>query len=156
MVGRLQTPFNLHGKSSEDNSVWANSFGYVLILESWWQMKNIIILKWDSLVLSIVSVLYGSMLLIYPQILQGYRVYDLIDDIFDNYFIGAVFIILGCLKLLGIWINNKKIKHTSLILLATVWSVFSVSFLITPPPNTVWTFSLGMAALAFGIALKEG
>ena len=103
-------------------------------------MKNIIILKWDSLVLSIVSVLYGSMLLIYPQILQGYRVYDLIDDIFDNYFIGTVFIILGCLKLLGIWINNKKIKHTSLILLATVWSVFSVSFLITPPPNTVWTF----------------
>lgn len=119
-------------------------------------MKDIIILKWDSLVLSIVSILYGSMLLIYPQILQGYRVYDLIDDIFDNYFIGAVFIILGCLKLLGIWINNKKIKHTSLILLATVWSVFSVSFLITPPPNTVWTFSLGMAALAFGIALKEG
>lgn len=120
------------------------------------RMKNIIILKWDSLVLSIVSVLYGSMLLIYPQILQGYRVYDLIDDVFDNYFIGTVFIILGCLKLIGIWINNKKIKHTSLILLATVWSVFSVSFLITPPPNTVWTFSLGMAALAFGIALKEG
>lgn len=130
--------------------------GVFYIKESRWQMKNIIILKWDSLVLSIVSVLYGSMLLIYPQILQGYRVYDLIDDIFDNYFIGTVFIILGCLKLLGIWLNNKKIKHTSLILLATVWSVFSVSFLITPPPNTVWTFSLGMAALAFGIALKEG
>lgn len=66
-------------------------------------MKNIIILKWDSLVLSIVSILYGTMLLFYPQILQGYQVYD-----------------------------------------------------SPPPPNTVWTFSLGMAALAFGIALKEG
>lgn len=119
-------------------------------------MKEIIILKWDSLVLSVVSVLYGTMLLFYPQILQGYQVYDLIDEIFDNQFIGAVFIVLGCLKLIGVWINNNKIKHGSLILLATVWSVFSVSFLITPPPNTVWTFSLGMAALAFGIALKEG
>lgn len=119
-------------------------------------MKNLIILKWDSLVLSVVSILYGMMLLFYPQILQGYRVYDLIDEIFDNQFIGAVFIILGLLKLVGIWINNKKIKHGSLIMLATVWSVFSVSFLLTPPPNTVWTFSLGMAALAFGIALKEG
>ncbi len=88
-------------------------------------MKNIIILKWDSLVLSIVSVLYGSMLLIYPQILQGYRVYDLIDDIFDNYFIGTVFIILGCLKLLGIWINNKKLS----ILLSFYWQPSGLSFL---------------------------
>ncbi|MCH4169306.1 MAG: hypothetical protein LKF42_08635 [Streptococcaceae bacterium] len=119
-------------------------------------MWRIIILKWDSLVLSIVSFMYGMMLLSFPQILGGYMVYNLIDELFDYHTIGVTFMILGFMKALGVFLNNKKIKRISLVSLAMVWSVFSVSFLLSPPPNTVWVLSLGMALLAFGIALKEG
>ncbi len=56
-------------------------------------MKNIIILKWDSLVLSIVSVFYGLQLLLHPAILQEYRVYQLVDELFDYRTISAVFMI---------------------------------------------------------------
>ena len=119
------------------------------------KIKNIIILQWDSLVLSLASIAYGVTLYINNSILQTYKVYDLIDEIFDNHAISLVFIFFGLMKLIGIFINHKKMKRVALIGLSTIWSVFSVSFIMTPPPNTVWIFSLAMAVLAFGIALRE-
>lgn len=118
-------------------------------------MKNIIILKWDSLVLSIVSVLYGLQLLLHPEILQEYRVYQLVDELFDYRAISAVFMILGFLKILGIVINNKKLKHTVLVLLTFFWTLSGVSFVLSAPPNTIGILSLAMAFLAMGIAIKE-
>ncbi|MDT2697483.1 hypothetical protein P7E43_10450 [Enterococcus gallinarum] len=118
-------------------------------------MKNIIILKWDSLVLSIASVFYGLQLLLHPEILQEYRVYQLVDELFDYRAISAVFMILGFLKILGIVINNKKLKHTVLVLLTFFWTLFGVSFVLSAPPNTIGILSLAMAFLAIGIAIKE-
>lgn len=129
--------------------------GVFYIKESRWQMKNIIILKWDSLVLSIVSVIYGLQLLLHPSILQEYRVYQLVDNLFDYRAISAVFMILGFLKTIGIVINSKKLKHTVLILLTFFWTLFGVSFVLSAPPNTIGILSLAMAFLAMGIAIKE-
>lgn len=118
-------------------------------------MRKIVILKWDSLVLSIASVLYGLQLFLHPAILQQYRVYQLIDDLFDYRAISAVFVTLGCLKILGIAINNKKLRHTVLVLLTFFWTLFGVSFVLSAPPNTIGILSLAMAFLAMGIAIKE-
>jgi hypothetical protein len=118
-------------------------------------MKSLIITKWDSLVLSIVSVLYGLQLLLHPTILQEYRVYQLVDDLFDYRAISAAFMILGLLKITGIVINNKKLKHTVLILLTFFWTLFGVSFVLSEPPNTIGILSLAMAFLAMGIAIRE-
>lgn len=118
--------------------------------------KQIIILKWDSLVLSITSILYGITLHMNEGILINYKVYALIQKIFDNHAISLVFITLGVTKLISIFLNNNKLKRISLIGLSAIWMVFCVSFVLSPPVNTVWIFSLSMALLAFGIALKEG
>lgn len=120
------------------------------------KIKQIITLKWDSLVLSITSILYGLTLYLNEDILVNYTVYSLIEKIFDNHAISLIFIILGILKLIGILLNNSKLKRISLIGLSAIWMVFCVSFVLSPPINTVWIFSLSMALLAFGIALKEG
>jgi hypothetical protein len=118
-------------------------------------MRNLIVAKWDSLVLSIVSILYGLQLLLHPAILQDYRVYQLVDDLFDYRAISAVFMILGFLKILGIVIKNQMLKHTVLILLTFFWTLFGVSFVLSAPPNTIGILSLAMAFLAMGIAIKE-
>ena len=118
-------------------------------------MRKIIVLKWDSLVLSVASVLYGMQLFLHPAILQEYRVYQLVDDLFDYRAISAVFVTLGCLKIIVISINNKKLRHTVLVLLTFFWTLFGVSFVLSAPPNTIGILSLAMAFLAMGIAIKE-
>ena len=119
-------------------------------------MWKILVLKWDSFILSLVSLIYGVQLFIYPDILQSYRVYKLIDGMFDQRIISLAFVLLGIMKLLGVILNKRFIKRIALTALSFFWMVFALSFLISPPANTVWIFSLAMALLAFGIALKEG
>ena len=117
-------------------------------------MKKIIILKWDSIVLGITSIVYGLTLYLNPGILKRYQLYQIIDKIFDIHSVAVAFVVLGAIKLIGVVINSKQLKRISIIWLTAFWSIFSVSFMMTPPTNTVWIFSLAMALIAFGIALK--
>ena len=117
-------------------------------------MKKIIILKWDSIILGITSIVYGLTLYINPDILKTYQLYQIIDKIFDNHSISIAFVVLGATKLIGVIKNSRPLKRISVIGLTAFWSIFSVSFMMTPPTNTVWIFSLAMALIAFGIALK--
>ena len=118
------------------------------------EMKKIIILKWDSIILGITSIVYGLTLYINPDILKTYQLYQIIDKIFDNHSISIAFMVLGSIKLIGVIKNSRPLKRISVIGLTAFWSIFSVSFMMTPPTNTVWIFSLAMALIAFGIALK--
>lgn len=118
-------------------------------------MWQLIILKWDSFVLAIGSMLYGIQLYVYPNILQDYKVYQLIREMFDHRFIGLIFVIFGLLKLIGVITNNQRIKVISVRVLIFLWLLFMVSFLITPPPNTVWIMGLMGASLGLGIIIRE-
>ena len=118
------------------------------------EMKKIIILKWDSIILGITSIVYGLTLYINSDILKTYQLYQIIDKIFDNHSISIAFMVLGSIKLIGVIKNSRPLKRISVIGLTAFWSIFSVSFMMTPPTNTVWIFSLAMALIAFGIALK--
>lgn len=118
-------------------------------------MWRIILLKWDSLVLSIVTSLFGIQLFIHPEILRTYEVYKLIDNLFDNRFISVVFVIIGLVKLIGIIFNLKIVRRWALVSLTFFWTLFGVSFLLSEPPNTVWIFALAMAFLSMGIAIRE-
>lgn len=118
-------------------------------------MWRIILLKWDSLVLAIVSIVYGCQLFIQPEILESYEVYRLIDNLVDNHFISVVFVIVGLFKLIGIIGNFKYVKRWSLVSLTFLWTLFGVSFLFSAPPNTIWIFSLAMAFMSMGIAIRE-
>lgn len=117
-------------------------------------MKKIIILKWDSMILGITSIIYGLTLYVNLDILKTYQLYQIIDKIFDNHSVAVAFVVLGSIELIGVVINSKPLKRISIIGLTAFWSIFSVSFMMTPPTNTVWIFSLAMALIAFGIALK--
>lgn len=118
-------------------------------------MWRVIVLKWDSLVLSLTTFFYGYQLFIHPEILKSYDVYKVLDNLFDQRFISIVFIILSVLKLVGIINNNKYVKKWSLVSLTFLWTLFGVSFLLSEPPNTIWIFALSMSLLSMGIAIRE-
>lgn len=118
-------------------------------------MWRLILLKWDSFVLAGGCILYGMQLFIHPTILQEYKVYQLIREIFDHRVIGAMFIFLGISKIVGIIFDNRILKKATMRGILFVWLLFMIAFRITPPPNTVWITSLMAFMLGLGIIMKE-
>ena len=111
------------------------------------KIKEHMIHYYYSYLLAFLSIVYGWQLTVHPDILQTYRVYQRVRNVFDHRFIGLFFIALGLVYGLATITNRKKIKQLSL-------PVFSFSFILTEPPNTVWAFTLGMALLSFGISIR--
>ena len=118
-------------------------------------MWNVIVLKWDSFVLSVGSILYGLQLYMFPSILQNFKVYDIIDEMFDNKSIGLLFIVAGLMKLIGIVLSSHKLKFLSVRALIFLWLLFMVSFIITAPVNTIWIMAFMATALGLGIIIRE-
>lgn len=118
-------------------------------------MWQLIVLKWDSFVLAIGSVLYGLQLYLFPGILQTFKVYDIIDEMFDHKSIGLLFIVAGLMKLIGIALNSPRIKFLSVRALIFLWLMFMVSFLLTPPVNTIWIMAFMATTLGLGIIIRE-
>ena len=118
-------------------------------------MWRIVVLKWDSFVLAIGSVLYGLQLYVYPSILENFAVYQVIRQMFDHKSIGLLFMAAGLMKLVGIITNNSRIKFFAVRGLIFLWLLFMVSFLITPPQNTVWIMAFMALSLGLGIIIRE-
>lgn len=119
------------------------------------RLKRVLLLKWYSFILVFSSILYGYQIIDQPEIVEQYRVYQVISTVASPWMLGLIFIGLGCIKLVGIAFKNKYLKRYSVIALACIWSVFCVSFLFSSLANTVWIYSLAMTMLAIGIAMRE-
>ena len=118
------------------------------------KIKEHIIYYYYSYLLALLSIVYGWQLTAHPDILQTYKVYQKLRDVFDHRFIGVFFIILGALYAFATVLNLKKVKQLTLPVFSFIWTFFSFSFILTEPPNTVWAFTLGMALLSFGISIR--
>lgn len=118
-------------------------------------MWRLILLKWDSFVLAVGSIIYGTQLYVQPTILQDYKVYQLIREMFDYRIIGAIFVLLGILKIIGIVLKHRTIKVIAIRGLLFVWLLFMVAFVITPPPNTVWIMAFMAFMLGIGVVIRE-
>lgn len=117
--------------------------------------KVTILLKWDALIVSLMSIIYGIQLIASPQLLNGYEAYEVISYLFDSKTLGAAFIILGSMKALAIFNNNLKIKTLSVSLLGGLWMYFFMGFFLSPVANSLWVLPLAMFLLCLGIAIKE-
>ena len=118
------------------------------------KIKEHIIYYYFSYLLSLTSVAYGWKLVIHPEILQTYRVYQKIRDVFDHRFIGVFFIALGLVYGLATMTNRKKIKQLLLPVFSFIWTFFSFSFILSEPPNTVGILTLCVALMGFGVSLR--
>ena len=118
------------------------------------KIKENIIHYYFSYLLSLTSMAYGWKLVIHPEILQTYKVYQKIRDVFDHRFIGVFFIALGLVYGLATMTNRKKIKQLLLPVFSFIWTIFSFSFILSEPPNTVGILTLCVALMGFGVSLR--
>ena len=118
------------------------------------KIKEHIIYYFNSYWLSLTSIAYGWQLVKYPAILQTYRVYQRIRDVFDHRLIGLIFITLGLLYALSTALDWRKARRLTLPVFSFIWSFFGMSFVLSEPPNTVGILTLSVALLGFGISLR--
>ena len=100
------------------------------------------------------ALVYGIWISIQPTILRNYDVYRLISNIVEPYQIGGIFIALSVGMLVSYWLSNRKLLFTFTMLLMIIWSVFTVSFIISPPPNTVWLLSATWMYFSFELVRR--
>ena len=118
------------------------------------KIKEHMIHYYFSYLLSLTSMAYGWKLVIHPEILQTYKVYQKVRDVFDHRFIGVFFIALGLVYGLATMTNRKKIKQILLPVFSFIWTFFAFSFILSEPPNTVGILSLCVALIGFGVSLR--
>ena len=97
---------------------------------------------------------YGWKLVIHPEILQTYRVYQKIRDVFDHRFIGVFLLLLGASYAVSTVFNFKRIKRLLLPVFSFIWTFFGFSFILSEPPNTVGILTLCVALMGFGVSLR--
>ena len=118
------------------------------------KFKEHVIYYYYSYLLALTSMAYGWKLIIHPEILQTYRVYQKIRDVFDHRFIGVFFLLLGALYAIATMLDWKKVKQLTLPVFSFIWTFFSFSFILSEPPNTVGILSLCVALIGFGVSLR--
>ena len=116
--------------------------------------KYFVVRHLTSLVLAIGSLVYGIQLVRHPEILLNFSAYQYIIELINPRLVGVIFIIISLLKLIGLFTNRQWLRRYSLVAFTYVWSFFSLSFLLSEPPNTVWIFTLIMAAISVSISIR--
>lgn len=98
--------------------------------------------------------IYGVWISVQPSILRNYDVYNLISSIVEPYQIGGIFIVIATVIFMSYWLNQRKLLFIAAMILLVIWSVFTVSFVISPPPNTVWLLSASWTYFSFELVRR--
>lgn len=93
-------------------------------------MKDVILLKWHSLVVAIAGIAYGIIMINNPEMLNEYKNYEIIGGLFDGSFLAYAFVMMGTINILGIIINKHSLKVLGIFGLFFLWTTFSISFFI--------------------------
>ena len=118
------------------------------------KIKEHVIYYYYSYLLALTAMAYGWKLIVHPEILQTYRVYQKIRDVFDHRFIGVFLLLLGLSYAISTVFDFKRIKRLLLPVFSFIWTFFSFSFILSEPPNTVGILTLCVALMGFGVSLR--
>ena len=113
------------------------------------------ILGRDGFLVAVTSLFYGWQLFWNPGILENYRVYDIVDSIVNNHWIGLAFMITGLVKIIGVVFSIPLFRKIGLVTMSFLWGMFFISFLMSPPPNTVWVLSWGIVMILIRTSIRE-
>lgn len=132
--------------------------GVVLLSEKHKQIVNKTIRQEKVKVLlfpvALFALVYGVWISIFPNILNHHSVYNLISNILPPYQIGGIFIFLATVILVSYWLNQRKLLFASTLILLALWSAFTISFLLSSPPNTIWLLSATWTYFSFELVRR--
>lgn len=93
-------------------------------------MKDVILLKWNSLVVALGGIVYGIIMIANPEMLDQYKNYEIIGGLFDGTFLAYSFVAMGLVKILGVILNKRSFKVLGIFGLFFLWTTFSISFFV--------------------------
>lgn len=125
--------------------------------DNWWTTINGVIIEYYAdIVLLVLSLLYGAQIFKFKEILLPYAVYDWASQSnITHEIVGGIFIISGIIKLLGLLLDNYILEKISLTILSFFWTLYLISFYISPPPNTVWITAIVGVLTCYYLSLKD-
>lgn len=117
------------------------------------------VLKWEKLKVLIYPVaiptfLYGLWITMFPSILETYDVYDLINEFVASWEVGSLFMASGILSFVFFKTKSRKLLMITGIVILMLWTMFAVSLISTPPPNTVWIFAATMSYISYSFVRR--
>ena len=118
------------------------------------RIKEHLIYYYYSYLLALISIVYGWKLIVHPEILQTYKVYQKVRDVFDHRFIGVFLLLLGLSYAIATIFDFRKVKQIMLPIFSFIWTFFSFSFILSDPPNTIGILTLCVALIGFGVSLR--
>lgn len=121
-------------------------------------MKKIILLKWNSIVLVLVSILLAFMLLEYRTVFNYKPEYEILSYLFKDYFYIGALLLFGVIKMIGIISNQLLCRRVGLIGLNVSWALLTYALVaqhINGSTNFGWVYTLGIFLFAVGITIQE-
>lgn len=117
------------------------------------------VLKWEKLKVLIYPVaiptfLYGLWITMFPSILETYDVYDLINEFVASWEVGSLFMASGILSFVFFKTKSRKLLMITGMVILMLWTMFAVSLISTPPPNTVWIFAATMSYISYSFVRR--
>lgn len=93
--------------------------------------------------------LYGVWMFSFSSIMGTFKVYDFITPFVNNYQVGSIFMLLSIIMMLSFKFRKRSLFLFMCLISLAIWSMFTVSFLMSPPPNTIWILSALLSYLSF-------
>ena len=121
-------------------------------------MKKILLLKWNSIVLVLVSILLALMLLEYRNVFNYKPEYEILSYLFKDYFYISALLLFGVVKMIGIIFNQLFCRRVGLIGLNVSWALLTYALVvqhINGSTNFGWVYTLGILLFAIGITIQE-
>ena len=117
------------------------------------------VLKWEKLKVLIYPVavptfLYGLWITLFPSILETFQVYETINRFVESWQVGSLFMVSGILSFIFFHTKNRRLLMITGIIILMLWSMLAVSFVTTPPPNTVWLFAATMSYISYSFVRR--
>lgn len=112
------------------------------------------LVNWHRLVLAISSLTYGVFHIFNPVIMNSFRVYEHLDNMFQTGMLPWIFAILGTVNIISCFTKSARLTKVSTVGLLFIWMLFSFAFITAAPINTVWIFATTMTLQYLGIILR--
>ena len=121
-------------------------------------MKKILLLKWNSIVLVLVSILLAVVILEYRNVFNYKPEYEILSYLFKDYFYISALLLFGVVKMIGIIFNQLFCRRVGLIGLNVSWALLTYALAvqhINGSTNFGWVYTLGILLFAIGITIQE-
>lgn len=127
-----------------------------VVRKEWWTMKFYVWLlqKWSVLTFSIVTIVYGLVLRLHPEIIESFKSYEIVNYWFNMRYLGSFLAILGFLNILFMVGHVRRLKRGTNVILAMAWAFLSTSLYVSAQLNTISILAGGIAFFFLGCSLR--